>query len=288
MRFRHGEYSPLLPGLDVTRLTAQRAALKLLLRMGYPKITNNEVEGYAALRQAVTLFTQYAGTVRGTGDGAQTRDSSLRQSACDFGLFRSSIPVHGSSAKDAAECLPAIVTDEVRQAALLAEGVAHALGGDAGLDAAVVCFRELQDWSGRGETAPLHRQAAYNEAIVWRLKGAYTRAVLILTELLGEHAPDTGEAGPVDRKPSSRPDMTLAANDPMRYLTRLARLSAFAQYTLEDWSTLPPERIDLLMTDAEKLVGDLKRSSSNKAAFRTRTAHYAVHLPRISARDRTR
>lgn len=250
------------PGIDVTQLTAQRVAFKLLLRMRYPEMTNNEIEGFAALRQAVVLFGQYAGTVRGTGDDAQARNSSLKQAASDFGLFRNSIPIHLMAPNKAQACSQVFITDEVRQAALLAEGVAHALvGDDASLSAAVACFRELQDCSGFGETAPLRRQAAYNEAVVWRHKGLFPRAVLMLTELLGQPAPDT-ERSATDRDSSLGSALTFPDADTMRFPARLARLAAFAQYKRGDWTTLPQERINLLIGDAEKLIGDLKELSS--------------------------
>lgn len=253
------------PGIDVTRLTAERAAFKLLLRMNYSNMTHNEIEGLAALRQAIALFSQYAGTARGSGDAATARDSSLRQAAGDFGLFRCSIPLHSSASHTAEACSAAIITVEIRQAVLLAEGVSHALIGDsAGLSGAIGCFRELQDWPGSRKTASLHHQAAYNEAVVWRLKGAYQQAVLMLTELLGEYAPDTrpspdtGQAAERAGESLLSTGLGLGKDDVIRYPARLARLSAFAEYTLEDWSTLPPERIELLTNDAEKLIGDLK------------------------------
>jgi hypothetical protein len=119
----------------------------------------------------VSLFGQYAKTAPGVGDAAQARNSSLKQAASDFGLFRSSVPNHGTTSNPAPAHSPGIITDETRQSALLAEGVAHALVGDQeGLNAAVVCFRELQDWPGSSENNPLRRQAAFNEAVVWRLR----------------------------------------------------------------------------------------------------------------------
>ena len=249
------------PGFDATQFAAYRAAFKLVLRMRYSEMSNNEVEGFAALRQAVSLFAQYAGTARGVGDAAQARNSSLQQAARDFGLFRSSIPVHGTTPNLAPAHSPGMITDEIRQAALLAEGVAHALVGDQeGLNAAVVCFRQLQDWPGCSETNPLRRQAVYNEAVVWRLNGSSAgAAVLMLTQLIRDYSPDAKTPPPTARETGQ--DSTEANQDPILFAARLARLSAFAQYSPEDWSTLPQERIDLLINDANRLVGDLERLS---------------------------
>jgi tetratricopeptide (TPR) repeat protein len=282
-------------GVDVIQLTAERTAFKLLLRTKYPEMTNNESEGFAALRQAVNLFSQYAGAARGSGENAQTRDSSLQQAARDFGSFRTSIPLHYSSSEDRRTsrehqtCPDAIITDEVRQAALLAEGMAHALaGGEDDLNAAVVRFRELQDWPGIGASAVnLRRQAAYNEAIVWRHKGSYQKAVLMLTELLGEHAPDTESASAAGRNSAWTSTITLDENDTMRFPARLARLSAFAQYTLEDWAILPKERIDLLISGSnggEKLIEDLKRlpEKSQLSDHEQRIVQY-IHLEVLRA-----
>ena len=253
------------PGFDAAHFAAYRAAFKLLLRMKYSKMTNNEIEGFAALRQAVSLFGQYAGAARGVGDAAQTRNSLLRQSAHDFGLFRTSIPIHDTASNVASAHSPGVITDEIRQSALLAEGVAHALLGDhEGLNSAVVCFRELQDWPGGSETIALRRQAAYNEAVVWRLKGSSPQAaVLMLTELIGDYSPDPERPSPADRR--SPPDPTQVDRDPILFAARLARLSAFAQYVPEDWTILPQERSDLILNDAKRLVGDLRRLSD---AFR--------------------
>ncbi len=249
------------PGFDATQFTAYRVAFKLLLRMKYTEMTNNEIEGFAALRQAVSLFGQYAGTARGVGDGAQARNSSLKQSAGDFGLFRSSIPTHATASNADPAHSPGIITDEIRQSALLAEGVAHALvGDDEGLNAAIVCFRELQDWPGFSESSPLRRQAAYNEAVVWRLKGSSPQAaVLMLTELIGDYSPDTERPSPAALR--SPPDSTKADKDPILFAARLARLSAFAQYAPEDWTTITQARIDVLINDAKRLVEDIQRLS---------------------------
>ncbi len=260
------------PGLDATQLAARRAALKLILRTNHPEWTDSEVEGFAALRQAVIVFSQYAGTAKGGGDSAHTRASSLKQAACDFALFRASIPFHcmlpdaaktSRSKKEALKLLQPIVEDPIRQADLLAEGVAHALiGTQQDLNAAITCFRQLQDWPGSEETVRYRQQAAYNEAVVWRQMGAYGRAVLMLTELLGEHPSLVAEHHVKAEKHSDHSPLlstpVLAPDDPLRFPARLARLSAFAEYTAGDWTTLPEERITLLMRDANSFIGDLK------------------------------
>ncbi len=148
-----------------------------------------------------------------------------------------------------------VVTDDIRQAALLAEGVAHALCGDPdSLDSALSCFRQLQEWPGSEATRAVRQQAAYNEAIVFRTMGFYGQCVLLLTELLGDPIPDTGEAPAV---PGCSKPLKADLPDAIRFPARLARLAAFSQYTVIDWSTLPAGRAELLLTDAEKLVSDL-------------------------------
>ncbi|HEX4773303.1 MAG TPA: tetratricopeptide repeat protein [Bryobacteraceae bacterium] len=262
-------------GIDAVQLTAQRAAFKFLLRMRM--LSDNEVEGFAALRQAVILFGQYAPTVRGTHGNAQTRDSSLRQAASDFGVFRGAIPVDFQPSRKITNKLRTMITDEVRQAALLAEGLAYAIdGNDEDLTAAVVCFRELQDWPGSPATVSLRRQAAYNEALLWRQKGSYSRAVLMFTELLGEDAPDVRPKAARDENIGGRFAMRLPAGDTLRYPVRLGRLGAFAQYTLQDWKILPKGRIELLIGDAERLVEDLKelRRTPALSEREKRVAHY--------------
>jgi hypothetical protein len=142
----------------------------------------------------------------------------------------------------------------------------------------------LQDWQGSSETAPLRWQAAYNEAIVWRSKGSYTRAVLMLTELLGERAPDTEQPFSMDGKSLSTSRLSLPDEDTMRFPARLARLAAFAQYTLEDWTILPQQRIQLLIGDAERLVADIKQLAEQRALSerQQRTVQY-VQLETLRA-----
>lgn len=247
--------TPYAPGIDVTRLSARRAALKLLLRNKHPAWTDSEIEGYSALRQAASLFSQYAGTSSGSGDSAHTRRSSLRQAACDFSLFRASVPIHSDSSDEHHPPHPLIVKLETRQADLLAEGIAHALaGGDEDLAAAVLCFRELQDWSGTSETSRrLRCQAAYNEAIVLRLQGFPSRAVLKLTELLNDY--------PAERSASAWDSPINSILEPsdraIRLPARVARLAAFAEYSVEDLKTVPQDRIKLLTNDGKELVSDL-------------------------------
>ena len=39
------------PGIDPIQLSAERAAFKFLFRMQYPSLTNDEIDGFSALRQ---------------------------------------------------------------------------------------------------------------------------------------------------------------------------------------------------------------------------------------------
>lgn len=281
-------------GIEPIQLSAERAAFKFLFRMKYPYLTDDEIDGFSALRQAATRFAQYVGTVPGVGDDANTRISSLEHAAFNLGFFRTSIP-HGEppkqpdSTKDGdpkkdrskreqeSERESLNITDEIRQATLLAEGVAHALvGKPRHLTLAIDCFRQLQDWPGTPETLPLRQQAMYNEAIVWRELGSIGQCVLLLTNLIGERAPDTVEPG---RQPIS----PAAVSDALRYPARLARLTSFAKYERGDWSTLPEPRINLLMTDAEELAGDLKKlQESLRNARDLRLAKY-MHTEALRA-----
>jgi hypothetical protein len=148
-----------------------------------------------------------------------------------------------------------VVTPDIRQAALLAEGVAHALCDEPeSRDSALSCFRQLQEWP--GSEATVRQQAAYNEAIVFRAMGYPGQSVLLLTELLGDRIPDTGKAPVVHGcwKPL-RADLPEA----ICYPARLARLAAFSQYTNVDWSTLPGDRAELLLSDARELVDELDK-----------------------------
>ncbi|HEY6343112.1 MAG TPA: hypothetical protein VIX91_25460 [Candidatus Acidoferrum sp.] len=151
-------------GIDAMQLSAERVAFKFLFRMRYPEMTNDQIDGFSSLRQGATLFAQFAGTAPGMGEDATTRTSSLETAAFNFSFFRASIPPH---------CIPGCgrqggsslqITDELRQAVLLAEGVAHALvGSEKEQMRAIDCFRQLQDFPGSEKTEPLRRQAAYNE-----------------------------------------------------------------------------------------------------------------------------
>jgi hypothetical protein len=150
------------------------------------------------------------------------------------------------------------ITDEVRQAVLLAEGVAHAMiGSKTDRTCAIDCFRQLQDWPGTEETSTLRQQAAYNEAILWGQDGNYPRSVLMLTDLLGERAPDTVTTDSHRALETEEPASQL--EDAIRFPARVARLSAFARYTRDEWSTLPRPRVGLLTGDAVQLIADLKK-----------------------------
>jgi hypothetical protein len=266
------------PGIDSTQLSAERAAFKFLFRMRYPGMTTDEIDGFSALRQGVVQFAQYAGTVPGVGDNAVTRTSSLAKAAFNLNFFRASIPARCQFGC-VSENTSLAIGDEIRKAVLLAEGVAYALIASehdrlAGQSfhrredhvdhsqiakqnhlAAIDCFRQLQDWPTSDKTLSLRQQAIYNEAIEWREMGYDGRAVLMLTELLGEQAPDTiGDRN--DSRPSCEPKPPMSNS--IRLPVRLARLSAFAQYDKEKWTTFPTERAKLLIDDAEELIQDLR------------------------------
>jgi hypothetical protein len=244
------------PGLDPIQLSAERAAFKFLLRMRYPGMSNDEIDGFSALRQGASQFAQYAGTVPGVGDDAQIRTSSLTRAAFNLGFFRASIPLHCAPPSASVQPTSINITDEIRQAVLLAEGVAHSLvGAERDRMSAIDCFRQLEDWPGSLETAALRQQAAYNEAIVWRQMGYHGRCVLMLTEMLGERAPDTMVPG-CDETPAVRHEKP-PLPDAIRFPVRIARLAAFAEYSRDEWSTLPQSRAKLLIDDAEKLVDEL-------------------------------
>jgi hypothetical protein len=263
------------PGIDPTQLSAERAALKFLFRMRYPGMTNDQIDGFSALRQGACQFAQYAGTVPGVSDDAKTRASSLAKAAFNFGLFRASIPLHCTPAPTSIKCTSLALTDELRQAVLLAEGVAHSLV-DTEQDrmSAIDCFRQLQDWPGSPQTVILRQQATYNEAIVWRQMGSPGRCVLMLTELLGERAPDTIESGSEETISARHQKPVLP--EPIRFPVRLARLAAFATYDRDDWSALPLSRAKLLIDDAEKLIGELDfiRTKVDTSAHDLRLAKY--------------
>ena len=269
-------------GIDCVQLAAERAAFKFLIRMKYPQMTNDEVNGIAALRQGASLFGEFAGTNPGGGSAAATRTSSLSSAAGNLEFFRSSIPVHcelsnvtqtagrtgraalaagkrkngsGRSIAKAGQEGGIKITDEIRQGALLAEGVADALSGQySALSAAISCFRQLQEWPGSLETLSFRQQAAYNEAVVHREMGYYGKCVLMLTELLGDPIPDAvGDQPEPERKTQVMADLP----ESIALAARLARLAAFAQYNRDDWTTLPIPRAKLLIDDAERLVTDL-------------------------------
>jgi hypothetical protein len=280
--------SELRPGIDCVQLAAERAAFKFLIRMKHPEITNGEVNGLAALRQGATLFHEFAGTIPGEGKAATTRSSSLGLAAQNFGFFRSSIPVEDEPPQSYASCkLPApaspvafsepgpsasgrnetktpparvpstTVLGKDRQAILLAEGVAHALaGGESAQHSAIACFRQLREWPGCPDNLSLRQQATYNEAVVRRSLGYYGQCVLTLTELLGDWTPGNDECAPaMARKAVVKPSI----GKPIRFAARSARLAAFAQYTLQDWVTLPECRADMLIADAKLLLTDLEK-----------------------------
>jgi hypothetical protein len=80
-------------GIDYIQLIAERTAFKFLIRIRYQEMTNDEVNGLAALRQGAILFLQFAGTNAGSGASAIARISSLRCAARNLGFFRTAIPV---------------------------------------------------------------------------------------------------------------------------------------------------------------------------------------------------
>jgi hypothetical protein len=238
------------PGIDAMQLSAERAAFKFLFRMQYPAMTNEQIDGFSALRQGATQFAQYAGTVPGVEDDTRARASSLAHAAYCFGFFRASIPLHFTACSGQEQGPSLKITDEIHQAVLLAEGVAHSLvGSEADYMQAIACFRQLQDWPGSEATLPLRQQAAYNEAIVWRELGSVGQSVLMLTTLLGERTPDTTEAQYEEPKCS--------LSQALEFPARVARLAAFARYDRNDWSILPVERADFVIEKSEEVIDRL-------------------------------
>jgi tetratricopeptide (TPR) repeat protein len=263
------------PGIDPVQLSAERAAFKFLFRMQYPAMTNDEIDGFSALRQGATEFAQYAGTVPSVGDDAKSRESSLAHAALNLGYFRASIPPHCAPPNDGIDRPSLTITDEIRQAVLLAEGVARSLvGGERNYMYARDCFRQLQDWPGSLETLPLRQQAAYNEAIVSRELGSLGQCVLMLTALLGERAPDTVEPG--SEALASKLDTKSPLPEAIRFPARVARLAALAKYDRSDWEVLPSGRSKLVIDDAELLVQELLALSSqtNISAHERRLVRY--------------
>jgi hypothetical protein len=269
------------------QLSAERAALKFLFRVHYPYMTNDEIDGFAALRQGACQFAQYAGTVPSVGDDAETRTSSLAKATFNFGFFRASVPPQCAPSPRTIHCTSLALTEEIRQAVLLAEGVARSLvGGEQGLLRAIDCFRQVEDWPGSPETVVLRQQATYNEAIVWRQLRSAGRCVLMLTELLGERAPNTVKPGN-DEVTSTRHRKPVLPES-IRFPVRLARLSAFAPYDREGWSALPQSRAKLLIDDAEALVQELDIICDQRdiSAHDRRLANYMyVHYCPAKARD---
>jgi len=262
------------PAIDPVQLSAERAAFKFLFGMRYPGISNDEMDGFSALRQAASLFAQYANTVPGGDDDGMKRTSSLSKAATNFGFFRSSIPTQSSPCLARGKGSSLNIPDEVRQSVLLAEGVAHALLGKEQYMFAIDCFRQLEDWPGSPETASFRHQAAYNEAIVWRELGRPGQCVLQLTELLGERTTDTIAKGGAANPPM---DFHRApASDAIRYCARVARLFALAQYDEHDWETFPHARADQFIDDANKLFADLEklRQDASIAAGDQRVIRY--------------
>jgi len=240
----------LAPGIDAMQLSAERASFKFLFRMQYPAMINEQIDGFSALRQGATQFAQYAGTVPGVEDDTKARASSLAHAAFCFGFFRASIPLHFTACSGEEQGASLRITDEIHQAVLLAEGVAHSLvGREVDYMQAIDCFRQLQDWPGSDATLPLRQQAAYNEAIVWRELGSLGQSVLMLTTLLGERTPDTTEAQ------YEAPKCTLP--EAIEFPARVARLAAFAKYDRNDWSILPIERADFVIEKSEEVIDRL-------------------------------
>lgn len=259
------------PGISPVELSAERAAFKFLFRVSHPELTNDQIDGFSALRQGAAQFAQYAETVPGVGDDAKKRTSSLAKAAFNLSFFRASIPRHDFGSSLSPSSLN--ITEQVRQSVLLAEGVAHALaGGEQEQNLAIDCFHQLQDWPDSEKTSVLRDQAVYNEAIVWRELKRPGQCILRLTELLGERTPDTAspeQKGEVPKKAAPR-DLP----DAIRFPARVARISAFAQYKLSDWETLPPSRAQMLIDDAEVLVRALNALRNNLLGHDQRLAEY--------------
>ena len=239
------------PGIDPIQLSAERAAFKFLFRMQYPGMTNDQIDGFAALRQGARQFEQFASAVSG-----EVRKASLKQAAFNFGFFRTSVPPHCKPPADGKDRPSLSITPQIRQAVLLAEGIAHCLVGEKqNYWFAIACFRQLQDWPGSEDTRALRQQAAYNEAIVWRELGSLGQCVLMLTSLLGERAPDTIE--PTNDTGSGQENRRATLPDAIRLPAHVARLATFARYDRNEWSSLPPARADLILNDGVMLIRDL-------------------------------
>jgi hypothetical protein len=281
------------PGINPIQLSAERAALKFLLRMRFPHLTTGQVDGFAALRQGASQFGQYAGTVpgrssvgakdaganagaaAGTGnnvqsasdgktsmvDDVETRRSTLAKAAYNFEFVRASIPRHCNLSQGSHDCNSLKITDQIRQSILLAEGVANALvGSEQSYVAAIDCFRQLEDWPGPLQTETFRQQAIYNEAIVWRQLGYEGRCVLMLTELLGQTVPDlnlSAEQEAPSEEATRIQEERQKFPDALRLPVRVARLAAFAAYDRDVWEILPPARAELVIGDGEQLVDEL-------------------------------
>ncbi len=162
-----------------------------------------------------------------------------RTQPSNFGFFRASIPLPSKPPSEGIEESSLHITDEIRQAALLAEGVALSLGGrERDYMLAIDCFRQLQDWPGSDQTLPLRQQAAYNEAIVWRDLNCVGHSVLLLTSLLGERARDTIEPGEERhfRAPAGRATRSTRSNQLAEAAASRASPHS-ARYDRTDWNT---------------------------------------------------
>ena len=249
------------PGIDAAELTAARVAFKFLFRMKYPDMTNDQIDGLSALRQGATLFGQYAETAPGVGDHAELRRSSLAKAAFNLNFFRTSIPRHCNPGGGRPKRSSLEIDDEVRQAALLAEGVAHALvGTDDERMNAVECFRQLQDWPGSSKTAYLRQQAAYNEAIVWSHAGNLARTALMLTELLGEKTPDTIPRGPEEVLPLHEEKAVLV--EAIEVLAKVARAVAVGRYSREAFEAMPLARAEWIVSKTGEIRATLDKRCS--------------------------
>ena len=276
--------TPSSEATDAVRLSAERAAFKLLYRLRYPERTQAEVDGQAALRQAATLFTQYAGTAAGAASDTKARVSGLRTAAYNFGFARASMPATVDSLADP------------RPAILLAEGTAYALVGDN--DEAIERFQQLEDWPCPGKLNALRAQGLYNDAVVMRRMGKPAAAVLLLTNLLRERSPDLEDPDEERDLDSDDTYCAVVARDGhgnaetdlpegLRLAARLARVAATSAYDDESWARLPEQRAVMLIEDSKNLICDVEalRASLENQPRDRRIAEY-IHTEALRARGR--
>jgi hypothetical protein len=245
-------------GVDGIRLSAERAVFKLLYRLRYPAKTQTDVDGQAALRQAVRLFAQYAGSSAGSAADVQERTAALKKAGYNFGYARA--------------CLAGLASDEldVRPAVLLAEGVVYALLNDHG--SALERFRQLEDWPNAEGLSVLRSQARYNSAVILGRMGKPGAAVLELTNLLGERPTDLGVEAKGAEVERQRKGENLGSA--LQFVVRLARAAGLANYDEEAWLRLSRPRAQMVIQDSKKLLEDLAGLKLESQPHDARIADY--------------